>query len=82
MNQYRIKGKCTYMLGTVEEKIGKILHNSRRQVRGYQRKVTGLAMMALGDAQAAVNLCVNSQLVELGETVERTTYSNRLTSKT
>lgn len=82
MNKYRIKGSFTYMVGTVEEKIGKIFRNSRRQVKGYQRKVTGLAMIDLGNAQEALNLCVTSQLMELEEAAEQATYSRRLTSKT
>ena len=82
MNKIRVKGSFTYIVGTAEEKIGKVFRNSRRQVKGYQRKVTGLAMIALGEAQEALKLCVTSQLMELEEAAEQTTYDRRLTSKT
>jgi uncharacterized protein YjbJ (UPF0337 family) len=81
MNKYQTKGMLIYVLGSVEEVAGKILHSSRRQIKGYQRKVTGQAIMALGDAHRAIKLCINARLPELERSLDTAEKPARLTSK-
>jgi len=64
MDKYQTKGMCIYLAGIVEETTGKLLRNSRRQVKGYQKKLTGQAIMALGDAHRALKRCINAPIPE------------------
>lgn len=81
MNKYQIKGMLMYIAGSVEERMGKFSHNSRRQVKGFQRKVSGQAIMALGDAQRALKYCITSHIPGLEENLDASNGPIRLTSK-
>jgi uncharacterized protein YjbJ (UPF0337 family) len=81
MNKYQAKGMFMYIVGRMEEMAGKFSHSSRRQVKGYQRKVTGKAIMALGDAHHALNLCINARIPELDGHPASAKKSVRQTSK-
>lgn len=81
MNQYQAKGMLIYTVGRIEETAGKLLRNSRRQVKGYQRKITGQAIMAIGDAQAALKLCITARIPDLDKLIEKPSTPKRLTSK-
>jgi uncharacterized protein YjbJ (UPF0337 family) len=81
MNKYQTKGMFIYMIGSMEEIAGKMMHSSRRQIKGYQRKVTGQAIMALGDAHHALKLCINARLPDLERNLETAEHPARLTSK-
>jgi uncharacterized protein YjbJ (UPF0337 family) len=70
MNKYQTKGMCIFIAGSLEEGIGKFSRNSRRQVKGYQRKVTGKAIMALGDAHRALKNCINARIPGLEENLD------------
>jgi uncharacterized protein YjbJ (UPF0337 family) len=82
MNQYQAKGLLIYTVGKIEETAGKLLRNSRRQVKGYQRKITGQAIMAIGDAQKALKLCISAKIPEMDNLLEKPSAPKRLTSKT
>jgi hypothetical protein len=81
MNKYQTKGMLIYVIGSMEEIAGKMLHSSRRQIKGYQRKVTGQAIMALGDAHRALKLCINARLPDLDRSLDAAEQPARLTSK-
>ncbi len=81
MNKYQTKGMLMYLVGTVEEYVGKFAHNSRRQVKGFQRKVTGQAIMALGDAQRALKHCIQARIPELERNLDAPEGPVRQTSK-
>jgi uncharacterized protein YjbJ (UPF0337 family) len=81
MNKYQTKGMLIYVIGSMEEIAGKVLHSSRRQIKGYQRKVTGQAIMALGDAHRALKRCINARLPEVDGNLDIPEQPARLTSK-
>ncbi|MDQ9171449.1 hypothetical protein Q8A64_13630 [Oxalobacteraceae bacterium R-40] len=81
MNKYQTKGMLIYLAGRIEETAGKFMHDSRRQVKGYQRKVTGQAIMALGDAHQALKLCVNARVPGLDGNLDLSEGRVRQTSK-
>ena len=81
MNKYQTKGMYMYIVGSVEESVGKFVRSSHRQVKGYQRKVAGKAIMALGDAHRALQLCINAPLPELEGNSDIAAKPVRQTSK-
>lgn len=81
MNKHQAKGMLMYLAGSAEEIAGKILRSTRRQVKGYQRKVTGQAIMALGDAHRALKLCINARIPGLDGNPELAEGPIRQTSK-
>lgn len=58
MNKYRAKGIYIYVLGSIELFVGKSLKDSLRQVKGYQKKMTGIAFFRLADAHASLKTCI------------------------
>ncbi|MGV3743146.1 MAG: hypothetical protein ACO1NO_12630 [Burkholderiaceae bacterium] len=70
-----------YLVGIVEETTGRLMHNSRRQVRGYQKKLTGKAILALGDAHRALQRCINASIPEPEENLRAAEKPIRQTSK-
>jgi uncharacterized protein YjbJ (UPF0337 family) len=81
MNKYQTKGMLIYLTGRIEETAGKFMRDSRLQVKGYQRKVTGQAIMALGDAHRALQLCINARIPELEGNLDLSERPVRQTSK-
>lgn len=81
MNKYQTKGMFMYVVGSMEESMGKLTHSSRRRVKGYQRKVTGKAIMALGDAHRALKNCINARIPGLEEYPDTSSGRIRQTSK-
>lgn len=81
MNKYQTKGMLMYIAGSIEEGYGKFTRSSLRRVKGYQRKVTGQAIMALGDAQRALKSCINARIPGLEENLDTSKGLIRQTSK-
>lgn len=81
MNKYQTKGMLIYVAGSIEESIGKLTRSSHRRVKGFQRKVTGQAIMALGDAQRVLKHCMNARIPGLEGNMDTAEGQVRQTSK-
>ena len=58
MNRNRAQGMMMYLLGTAQQTVGRFIGNQRHQTKGFQRKITGKAKIAIGDAQKLVKNCL------------------------
>jgi uncharacterized protein YjbJ (UPF0337 family) len=47
-----------YIVGTVQQIVGRVIGNQRQQTKGFQRKIAGKAIIALGDAQKLLKSCI------------------------
>lgn len=58
MNRNQAQGMTMYIVGTVQQIVGRVIGNQRHQTKGFQRKITGKAIIALGDAQKLLKSCI------------------------
>jgi len=54
MNSFRLRAYFNYLAGKMVESLGSARGDPRRQLKGFQRKCLGLAMLEIGDARAAL----------------------------
>lgn len=58
MNRNQVQGMTMYLLGTFQQTVGRFIGNQRQQTKGFQRKITGKAKIAIGDAQKLIKNCI------------------------
>jgi uncharacterized protein YjbJ (UPF0337 family) len=61
MNTNQAKGTMLYLLGTIQQKIGRFIGNQRQQTKGFQRQITGKTKIAIGDAQEVIKNCIKGE---------------------
>jgi uncharacterized protein YjbJ (UPF0337 family) len=61
MNRNQAKGMTMYLLGTIQQTVGRIIGNQRQQTKGFQRQITGKAKIAIGDAQKLIKNCIKQE---------------------
>lgn len=61
MNRNQANGMRIYLLGKIQQTVGRFIGNQRQQTKGFQRQITGKAKMAIGDAQKILKNCIKRE---------------------
>jgi uncharacterized protein YjbJ (UPF0337 family) len=58
MSRRWMQGAAIFMLGKLQEEIGRITNNRKQQSSGFGKQITGKVGMAIGEAQDLVRSCL------------------------
>lgn len=61
MNRNQVNGMAMYVLGKIQQTVGRFTGNQKQQTKGFQRQITGKAKIAIGDAQKILKSCINRE---------------------
>ena len=60
MHKYQAAALAIYLLGRLQEDVGRLVGNKRMQSIGYGRQIAGRARKAIGEADHLIKRCRNS----------------------
>jgi|GEM_PF-3440462 len=57
MNKFQAKGAAIYLIGRMQEILGRLLGSRMQQSKGFDRQIAGKAAIAVGDAIELLKHC-------------------------
>jgi len=57
MNRFQAKGAAVYLIGKIQECLGRALGSRMQQSKGFDKQISGKAAIAIGEAVDLLQVC-------------------------